>query len=90
MGESKDNLGTAASPDVFSLSQSVQSMLMDMDVETRAATELAAQQAMENPEDFVKYVIIILQEYRLHIDTIVGALLRREILKMDVHDAPRA
>ncbi len=91
MSPSKDNLGTLATPDEFTLSQATMSMLMDMDQETREATEKAAKQAIANPEDFVKYVIISLLEHRKHIDTVIGALVRRDILRVEETDsAPSA
>ncbi len=91
MNTNEDYVGSTASPDVLTVSQAVQSMMMDMSQDERDAVEQATQQAMDQPEDFIRYMIIVLQEYRKLLDTIVGALVRREILRAgESDDAPSA
>ncbi len=87
----KDNLGEQASPDVFTLTQAVQNMMIDMPQHTREHIELATKQAMENPEDFVRYVIILLGDYRQQMDSIVGALVKEgTITVLEEDNAPSA
>lgn len=82
----KDNLGVTVSPDTFTLAQSVLSMTIDMPQHVRDNVELAVKQAMESPEDFIRYVIIVLGDYRQQLDAVVGALVHEGILTVEEND----
>ncbi len=87
----KDNTGQYNAPTEFSLSDSVLSMTIDMEQHVRENIEVAVKQAMENPEDFIRYVIIMLGGYRQQLDTVLGALVNEGVITITEEDnAPSA
>ncbi len=91
MMPSKDNTGYYAAPTEFSLSDSVANMMIDMPQHARDNIEVSVKQAMENPEDFIRYVIIVLGDYRQQLDTVLGALVNEGVLTItEEDDAPSA
>lgn len=87
----EDNMGKTATPDIFTLSDSVMSMMIDMPQHLRDNIERSVTQAMENPEDFIRYVIIMLGDYRQQLNTVLGALVNEGVLNItEEDDAPSA
>ncbi len=91
MMSDKDDHGQYSYPSTFSLSDCVLDIMMDLSPQTRDHVEVAVKQAMENPEDFIRYVIITLGDCRQQLNSVISHLAHEGIITLEEEDnAPSA
>ncbi len=86
-----DDHGQYSSPSTFSLSDCVLNIMMDLSPQVRDNIEVAVKQAMENPEDFIRYIIVTLGDCRQQLNGVLSSLAHEGIITLEEEDnAPSA